>query len=109
MKILPSISIMLLSALTLNAACKENRQQNISNTPTEMTDNQTTAVTAEENEVTVTCIRDNKKERIMPLSLFGNIPQSLIDSLGISNGICKCHTGKDRRQDNSLRHRFWKP
>lgn len=87
MKILPSISIMLLSALTLNAACKENRQQNISNTPTEMTDNQTTAVTAEENEVTVTCIRDNKKERIMPLSLFGNIPQSLIDSLGISNGI----------------------
>lgn len=51
MKILPSISIMLLSALTLNAACKENRQQNISNTPTEMTDNQTTAVTAEETKL----------------------------------------------------------
>lgn len=46
MKILSSISIMLLSALTLNAACKENRQQNVSNTQTEMKNNQTTAVTA---------------------------------------------------------------
>jgi len=32
-------------------------------------------------------IRDNAKERIMPLSLFGELPQPLIDSLDIQNGV----------------------
>ena len=32
-------------------------------------------------------IQDNAKERIMPLSLFGELPQPLIDSLDIQNGV----------------------
>ena len=32
-------------------------------------------------------IRDNAKEHLMPLSLFGELPQSLIDSLGIQKGV----------------------
>lgn len=52
-----------------------------------MPDESTISETVKVNEVTVTCIRDNKAERIMPLSLFGDIPERLADSLGISGGI----------------------
>ena len=82
-----SISIMLLSALTLNAACKENKNNNVTYEQTQMTEKSTIKETIEVNEVTITCIRDNQKERLMPLSLFGDIPQTIIDSLGIRNGI----------------------
>lgn len=32
-------------------------------------------------------IRDNAQERLMPLSLFGDVPQQMVDSLGIVGGI----------------------
>lgn len=35
----------------------------------------------------LTQIRDNAQERLMQLSLFGELPQALIDSLGISQGV----------------------
>ena len=35
----------------------------------------------------LTQIRDNAQERLMELSLFGELPQTLIDSLGISQGV----------------------
>lgn len=35
----------------------------------------------------LTQIRDNAQERLMQLSLFGELPQELIDSLGISQGV----------------------
>lgn len=87
MKTLSGIGIMLLSALTLNVACKDNKQNNAKDNQTQMTSNQTTAKTAENKEVNITCIKDNKEERMMPLSLFGKIEERLIDSLGIRNGI----------------------
>lgn len=37
--------------------------------------------------VKLTWIRDNAQERLMPLSLFGDVPQQLVDSLGIAGGI----------------------
>lgn len=47
----------------------------------------TDSTTMERGGVKLTWIRDNAKERLMPLSLFGNVPQQLIDSLGIADGI----------------------
>lgn len=43
--------------------------------------------TATCNGMKLTWIRDNAKERLMPLSLFGEVPQALVDSLGINDGI----------------------
>lgn len=37
--------------------------------------------------VKLTWILDNAQKRLMPLKLFGNVPQQLIDSLGIADGI----------------------
>ncbi len=78
---------MLLSALTLNAACKDKGNNNTNNINTHMTYNNAGQTTTEEKDVRITCIKDNKKERMMPLSLFGNIPERLIDSLNIRDGI----------------------
>lgn len=41
----------------------------------------------ERDGVKLTWIRDNAKERLMPVSLFGDVPQQLVDSLGIADGI----------------------
>lgn len=35
----------------------------------------------------LTWIRDNAQEHKMPLNLFGKLPQELIDSIGIADGI----------------------
>lgn len=35
----------------------------------------------------LTWIKDNAQEKLMPLRLFGNISQGLIDSLGIADGV----------------------
>lgn len=43
--------------------------------------------TMERDGVKLTWIRDNAKERLMPVSLFGDVPQQLVDSLGIADGI----------------------
>lgn len=45
------------------------------------------STTMERGGVKLTWIRDNAKERLMPLSLFGDVPQQLADSLGIAGGI----------------------
>lgn len=45
------------------------------------------SVTMERDGMKLTWIRDNAKERLMPLSLFGEVPQQLVDSLGIAGGI----------------------
>lgn len=37
--------------------------------------------------VKLTWILDNAQKRLMPLNLFGNVPQQLIDSLDIADGI----------------------
>ena len=43
--------------------------------------------TMERDGVKLTWIRDNAKERLMPVGLFGDVPQQLVDSLGIADGI----------------------
>lgn len=45
------------------------------------------SVTMERDGMKLTWIRDNAKERLMPLSLSGEVPQQLVDSLGIAGGI----------------------
>ena len=45
------------------------------------------STTMERGGVKLTWIKDNAKERLMPLSLFGDVPKALIDSLGIAGGI----------------------
>ncbi len=45
------------------------------------------SATMERGGVKLTWIRDNAQERLMPLSLFGDVPQALADSLGIAGGI----------------------
>lgn len=45
------------------------------------------STTMERGGVKLTWIRDNAKERLMPLSLFGDVPKTLVDSLGITGGI----------------------
>ena len=35
----------------------------------------------------VSWIKDNQGERLMPVSLFPDAPQSLIDSLGVQDGL----------------------
>lgn len=45
------------------------------------------SVTTERNGVKLTWLKDNAQEHRMPLSLFGNVTQTLVDSLGIANGI----------------------
>ena len=45
------------------------------------------STTMERGGVKLTWIKDNAKERLMPLSLFGDVPKALVDSLGIADGI----------------------
>lgn len=45
------------------------------------------SATMERGGVKLTWLRDNAQERKMPLSLFGELPQSLVDSLGIADGV----------------------
>lgn len=44
-------------------------------------------VTRTAGDLEVTWIKDNAGERLMPVSLFPDAPQSLIDSLGVQDGI----------------------
>lgn len=43
--------------------------------------------TISSNDVEITWIKDNVGDHLMPLNLFKDIPQRLIDSLGINDGI----------------------
>lgn len=45
------------------------------------------SATSERGGLKLTRIGDNARERLMPLSLFGKLPQELIDSLNIGKGI----------------------
>lgn len=45
------------------------------------------SITVERENMKLTWIKDNAKEHKMPLELFGEVPQTLIDSLGISGGV----------------------
>ena len=45
------------------------------------------STTMERGGVKLTWIKDNAKERLMPLSLFGDVPKALVDRLGIADGI----------------------
>lgn len=45
------------------------------------------SATSERDGLKLTRIGDNARERLMPLSLFGKLPQELIDSLNIGKGI----------------------
>ncbi len=47
----------------------------------------TDSITTVCDSMKLTQIRDNAQERLMELSLFGELPQTLIDSLGISQGV----------------------
>jgi hypothetical protein len=82
-----ALCVMLLAAIVPHAANGGNVEENVVISQPKMADQANISETVKVNEVTVTCIRDNKAERTMPLSLFGDIPESLIDSLGIRNGI----------------------
>lgn len=82
-----ALCVMLLAAIVPHAANGGNVEENVVISQPKMADQATISETVKVNEVTVTCIRDNKAERTMPLSLFGDIPEGLIDSLGIRNGI----------------------
>lgn len=45
------------------------------------------SATMERGGVKLTWIKDNAQEHLMPLTLFGDVPQELVDSLGIAGGV----------------------
>lgn len=77
----------MLAVLTNNAISGEIEQNNKSCQQLQMKYNSTMAQTTKIGDVSITCIKDNKEERMMPLDLFGNIPQNIVDSLNIQNGV----------------------
>lgn len=84
-------SIFLLSSMLVaslcGAGCSSSQKQASATDETEAVFACTDSVTTECNGVKLTQIRDNAQERLMQLSLFGELPQTLIDSLNIGQGV----------------------
>lgn len=84
-------SIFLLSSMLVaslcGAGCSSSQKQASATGETEAVFACTDSVTTECDGVKLTQIRDNAQERLMQLSLFGELPQTLIDSLNIGQGV----------------------
>lgn len=84
-------SIFLLSSMLVaslcGAGCSSSQKQASTADETEAVFACTDSVTTECDGVKLTQIRDNAQERLMQLSLFGELPQTLIDSLNIGQGV----------------------
>lgn len=84
-------SIFLLSSMLVaslcGAGCSSSQKQASATDETEAVFACTDSVTTECDGVKLTQIRDNAQERLMQLSLFGELPQTLIDSLNIGRGV----------------------
>lgn len=84
-------SIFLLSSMLVaslcGAGCSSSQKQASATNETEAVFACTDSVTTECDGVKLTQIRDNAQERLMQLSLFGELPQTLIDSLNIGQGV----------------------
>lgn len=84
-------SIFLLSSMLVaslcGAGCSSSQKQASATDETEAVFACTDSVTTECDGVKLTQIRDNAQERLMQLSLFGELPQALIDSLNIGQGV----------------------
>lgn len=84
-------SIFLLSSMLVaslcGAGCSSSQKQASATDETEAVFACTDSVTTECDGVKLTQIRDNAQERLMQLSLFGELPQTLIDSLNIGQGV----------------------
>ena len=84
-------SIFLLSSILVaslcGAGCSSSQKQASATDETEAVFACTDSVTTECDGVKLTQIRDNAQERLMQLSLFGELPQTLIDSQNIGQGV----------------------
>ena len=84
-------SIFLLSSMLVaslcGAGCSSSQKQASATDETEAVFACTDSVTTECDGVKLTQIRGNAQERLMQLSLFGELPQTLIDSLNIGQGV----------------------
>ncbi len=84
-------SIFLLSSMLVaslcGAGCSSSQKQASATDETEAVFACTDSVTTECDGVKLTQIRDNAQERLMQLNLFGELPQTLIDSLNIGQGV----------------------
>lgn len=84
-------SVFLLSSVLVaslcGAGCGSSQKQVSATDETEAVFACTDSVTTESDGVKLTQIRDNAQERLMQLSLFGELPQALIDSLNIGQGV----------------------
>lgn len=84
-------SIFLLSSVLVaslcGVGCSSSQKQTQTADETEAVFACTDSVTTECDGMKLTQIRDNAQERLMQLSLFGELPQALIDSLNISQGV----------------------
>ena len=80
------LSSMLVASLC-GAGCSSSQKQASATDETEAVFACTDSVTTECDGVKLTQIRDNAQERLMQLSLFGELPQALIDSLNIGQGV----------------------
>ena len=80
------LSSMLVASLC-GAGCGSSQKQASATDETEGVFACTDSVTTECDGVKLTQIRDNAQERLMQLSLFGELPQALIDSLNIGQGV----------------------
>lgn len=80
------LSSMLVASLC-GAGCSSSQKQASATDETEAVFACTDSVTTECDGVKLTQIRDNAQERLMQLRLFGELPQTLIDSLNIGQGV----------------------
>lgn len=80
------LSSMLVASLC-GAGCGSSQKQASATDETEAVFACTDSVTTECDGVKLTQIRDNAQERLMQLSLFGELPQALIDSMNIGQGV----------------------
>lgn len=78
-----------LGALTLLlSACHSNNQkQSDAMVETDSVIDNVETKTMQKNGVEITWIKDNVGDHLMPLSLFKDAPQHLIDSLGVNDGV----------------------
>lgn len=83
-------SIFLLSGMLISlcgGSCSHSQKQTPTTDETQAVFACMDSITSERDGLKLTRIGDNAQERLMPLNLFGELPQELIDSLNIAEGI----------------------
>lgn len=83
-------SIFLLSGMLISlcgGSCSHSQKQTSATDETQAVFACMDSITSERDGLKLTRIGDNAQERLMPLNLFGELPQKLIDSLNIAEGI----------------------